>query len=341
MDAGESKAWDFFLCHAHEDQATARALFDALIGRGHRVWIDERELTVGDSLRRHIDHGLRNCRFGIVLVSHAFFEKNWPQFELDGLTVLQMQGRKVILPVWHGIDAAAVARHSVLLASFYSLSTDDGIPHVAEELCRVVRPARPARPSPEAFFGDERSEWNEVGLDDVSAARSLAAKLRVGRRPPKAPSALYDVLPANEEVYWYLPASAWTYASGADGSYNQVTHHGGSVGWWAAFKAVDAVRNAVVRQRAQAKVQPRWQKIDDIDLAISNKNLWLLPKSGDPNKPWETFSISHGDTTSVAIDQGFVVVQTTGAPLGFGTHYPNWLYVALTWLRTGRIAQEY
>jgi hypothetical protein len=62
------------------------------------------------------------------------------------------------------------------------------------------------------------------GLDDVSAARSLAAKLRAGRRPPKAPSVLYDVLPASEQVYWYLQATAWMYASDTDGSFIEISH---------------------------------------------------------------------------------------------------------------------
>jgi TIR domain-containing protein len=61
------------------------------------VWYDEFELRIGDSLRRKIDQGLSRSRFGLVVVSHAFFAKNWPQYELDGLVALEMAGRQRIL----------------------------------------------------------------------------------------------------------------------------------------------------------------------------------------------------------------------------------------------------
>jgi hypothetical protein len=46
---------------------------------------DEFTLSVGDRLRRSIDRGLANCRYGIVILSPMFFGKEWPQRELDGL----------------------------------------------------------------------------------------------------------------------------------------------------------------------------------------------------------------------------------------------------------------
>ncbi len=53
------------------------------------MWFDEFSLQVGDSLRRAIDQGLAHSRFGIVILSPDFFEKQWPQWELDGLVVRQ------------------------------------------------------------------------------------------------------------------------------------------------------------------------------------------------------------------------------------------------------------
>jgi TIR domain len=52
---------------------------------GLRVWFDELTLTIGDSLRQSIDRGLANSRFGIVVISPSFLQKDWPQKELDGL----------------------------------------------------------------------------------------------------------------------------------------------------------------------------------------------------------------------------------------------------------------
>lgn len=53
-------------------------------------------------MRRSIDRGLANSRFGVVVLSSAFFAKNWTQYELDGLVANEMEGVKVILPICLG-----------------------------------------------------------------------------------------------------------------------------------------------------------------------------------------------------------------------------------------------
>jgi hypothetical protein len=62
------------------------------------VWLDDCELTLGDSLRRSIDQGLAQSRFGVVILSPNFFAKEWPQKELDALVSREDGGQKVILP---------------------------------------------------------------------------------------------------------------------------------------------------------------------------------------------------------------------------------------------------
>lgn len=67
---------DVFICHASEDKdLVARPLAELLRGHGVAVWYDEFSLTVGDSLRRKIDRGLSDSRFGVVLLSPDFFRK--------------------------------------------------------------------------------------------------------------------------------------------------------------------------------------------------------------------------------------------------------------------------
>ena len=45
-----------------------------------RPWYDEFTLNVGDSLRRSIDRGLSQSRFGLVVLSPGFFTANaWSQ----------------------------------------------------------------------------------------------------------------------------------------------------------------------------------------------------------------------------------------------------------------------
>ena len=77
---GESMDYyDVFVSHATEDkEEVARPIANALTEAGLRVWYDEFELRIGDSLRRKIDHGLARSRFGIVVLSPSFFAKKWP-----------------------------------------------------------------------------------------------------------------------------------------------------------------------------------------------------------------------------------------------------------------------
>src|SRR5205809_4089479 len=82
---------DSFICHAKEDkQAIVEPLALQLNRLGARVWYDKWSLEIGDSLRQKIDEGLRDSRFGIVVLSKNFFAKKWPQTELDGLVEREM-----------------------------------------------------------------------------------------------------------------------------------------------------------------------------------------------------------------------------------------------------------
>jgi hypothetical protein len=97
--------WDVFISHASEDKAiVARPLAQLLEAADLRVWLDEAQLRLGDSLRERIDEGLAQSRFGVVILSPAFFAKQWTQSELDGWFARETSDQKKILPVWHEID---------------------------------------------------------------------------------------------------------------------------------------------------------------------------------------------------------------------------------------------
>jgi formylglycine-generating enzyme required for sulfatase activity len=140
--------WDVFISHAWEDKEDiARPLAEVLRQKGLRVWYDEFTLTLGDSLRRSIDRGLAQSRYGVVILSPHFFAKEWPQKELDGLVAREAPGEKVILPVWHNITAEQIREYSPTLADRIAVLSDRGLEHVVAELLRVIRPtSEPARP---------------------------------------------------------------------------------------------------------------------------------------------------------------------------------------------------
>ena len=137
----EKMDWDVFISHAWEDKESfARPLAKALEAKGLRVWFDEFTLRVGDKLRRSIDHGLANSRYGVVILSPYFFGKEWPQKELDGLVQRESTGEKVVLPVWHNISDEQIKGYSPTLADRIAVSSERGLEHVVSELLKVVRP---------------------------------------------------------------------------------------------------------------------------------------------------------------------------------------------------------
>jgi len=132
--------YDVFISHANEDKDDlVRPLAQALAKAGYRVWYDEFELKVGDSLSKSIDHGLSQSGYGLVVLSPAFFAKNWTRYELDGLIARQMVGEKVILPIWHHIGREEILKYSPPLADRLAIvSKTKTVKQMVEELTRVL-----------------------------------------------------------------------------------------------------------------------------------------------------------------------------------------------------------
>lgn len=133
-------AHDLFISHASEDkESVATPLAQLLTQAGFRVWIDDGELTIGDSLRRAIHAGLSQGRFGVVVLSRSFFQKEWPQRELDGLLAREDGQSKLILPILHGLAPHEVARYSPILGARLAISTSKGLSVVARAIRMAIR----------------------------------------------------------------------------------------------------------------------------------------------------------------------------------------------------------
>ncbi len=139
MNDGD-RAYDVFISHASEDKDdVVRPLAHALQDAGLAVWYDEFELRIGDSLRRKIDKGLASSRFGVVVLSQAFFGKGWANYELDGLVTRAVSGEQIILPVWHKVSKSEVIKYSASLADKLARSTaTQTVEEIAAEIVDVI-----------------------------------------------------------------------------------------------------------------------------------------------------------------------------------------------------------
>ncbi|WP_223161988.1 toll/interleukin-1 receptor domain-containing protein [Salinicola endophyticus] len=141
-DKEETKSGvELFISHASEDKANfVKPPADELIDLGVSVWYDEYTLRIGDSLRRSIDQGLAESKYGLIVLSKAFFEKSWTQYELNGLVIREMEGGKVILPIWHNITKDEIMRLSPSLVDKVALnSTMFAVREIAGKVADAVK----------------------------------------------------------------------------------------------------------------------------------------------------------------------------------------------------------
>jgi hypothetical protein len=142
MDQTRSLSWDAFISHASEDKDRfVRPLAHALSNLGARIWYDEFSLKPGDSLSRSIDKGLAESRCGIVILSEAFMNKPWPEYELRGLVAREIAGYNAIIPVWHGVGREEVLAFSPPLADKFAVKTAEAsAQEIALQLLSAIRP---------------------------------------------------------------------------------------------------------------------------------------------------------------------------------------------------------
>jgi len=131
---------DLFLCHAWEDRrGAAKELHDLLEFLGVTVWFSEKDVSLGTSLIRAIDKGLRMSRIGIVLVTPALFTSLNAEGVADKeLSALLATDR--VIPVAHGTTFEAIRDVSPLLAARSGLSTgESSLEDVAAKIAETVR----------------------------------------------------------------------------------------------------------------------------------------------------------------------------------------------------------
>jgi hypothetical protein len=137
----ENKEYDVFISHSSADKEEfVRPLAMELQKLGLKVWYDEFELKIGDSLRRSIDQGLINSRYGIVVLSSSFFKRDWTNYELDGFVNKEMNGLKIILPIWHKVSKDEVQKFSLSLADKVALNSSIySVKEIAEEINNLIK----------------------------------------------------------------------------------------------------------------------------------------------------------------------------------------------------------
>ncbi|HEX7239609.1 MAG TPA: toll/interleukin-1 receptor domain-containing protein [Longimicrobiaceae bacterium] len=157
---------DLFISYASEERETvARPLAELLSGLGVNVWFDQFDLKIGDSLRQKIDQGLAGCRYGVVVLSKSFFSRHHPVRELDGLAQREVDGNRILLPIWVDVTDRDVRTFSPPLADRIAAKWEEGLYSVATKILEVVRPE---------ILEKIQSETKYLPLARIHSGRELA-----------------------------------------------------------------------------------------------------------------------------------------------------------------------
>jgi hypothetical protein len=89
-----------FLSHSSKDKPFVRALAQRLKNAGIRVWLDEAEIRVGESLIEKLSAALGSVDFLLVVLSRSSIKSSWVQKEVEIAMNDEIKRRRVkVLPI--------------------------------------------------------------------------------------------------------------------------------------------------------------------------------------------------------------------------------------------------
>lgn len=121
-DLHHEKYHGIFLSHTGADKPFVRQLRKDLLEHSvPRVWVDEAEIDVGDSLTAKIEEGMKETRYIGVVLSAKSIDAPWVKKELDiALNREISSGEVVVLPLLYEKCKIPVFLEGKLYADFTS-----------------------------------------------------------------------------------------------------------------------------------------------------------------------------------------------------------------------------
>ena len=210
LEPSNTGEFDVFISHATEDKDFAGPLAHGLRSAGLRVWFDEFELGIGDSLNGKINYGLSRSRYGVVVISPTFFKKHWTQLEMNGFVARQTSGERVILPIWHRITKNEIIEQAPPLADIVALnSSTQSMEEIVSEIVEKVRVTEPLNTSSEKPAATIRNTGASFAVFYVAQANT-AELPRVEKPEPSfstfefPPTGWLSVVNEDEELEYIL-----------------------------------------------------------------------------------------------------------------------------------------
>lgn len=174
--------WDLFVSHASEDKDDiVKPLVEELESYGLKVWYDEFELKIGDSLSESIDKGIINSKNGLIIISNNFLKKNWTDYELKSFIMKETEQGGNILPIWHNVTKSDVMNRSLFLADKFALSSSIGVESLAIKILQKIRPdilsSYALKNAARKIYAEEQPMIKKVSIKDLNDGKIVHQSL--------------------------------------------------------------------------------------------------------------------------------------------------------------------
>jgi hypothetical protein len=84
-----------FISHSSIDNWVAGQISNCLLRRGHKTFLDEKDIKTGDSIDKAIQNHLKQCDHILVLITPSSLKSHWVLVEIGGAKALD----KTIIPI--------------------------------------------------------------------------------------------------------------------------------------------------------------------------------------------------------------------------------------------------
>ena len=92
-----NKKFDIFVSHSSRDKPLAERMSLALELKGYTVWLDTKEILVGDDLVTEVFQGVADSNFVVVLLSEVSVQSNWVREEYSAAKVREIEESQVVI----------------------------------------------------------------------------------------------------------------------------------------------------------------------------------------------------------------------------------------------------
>jgi hypothetical protein len=128
-----------FVSYAGEDTQFAYELVGGLKSRGlDKIWYAPLSLKVGDKILDSIEEGMKKSKAAILILSKAYLEKSWTNYEMDTLLRQSIEQDKKVFPIWIDVTKQDVENRHTGLGGIWALNSSIGLSLIVKNLIEVL-----------------------------------------------------------------------------------------------------------------------------------------------------------------------------------------------------------